>query len=181
MITKISIDLNRSWILEHRTDETLPVAALKNIAEKIENVTIERTTYATLIFTLPMSEKEAEPIVDNLIDEFGAIYNIEPHIIDDIVDVIYDEDDEAPEDKDGEGGASDGDDGKTLIEDVFNSLFDDDDDDDDDEDDDDEDDEDDGASDEDRVAECLKKIDNMTGGSDFKRLAREICNVAPFI
>ena len=169
MLTKVSIDLNRSWVLEHRNDVPLPVDSLKAKIEKLENVKIERTTYSAIIFTLPLSESEAEAITDKIIDDFGDHYKIDPHILYDIVYVIFDEEDDSEREDDGDSST----DGKVFDRLFGSPLLDDDDE------------EDDEASESDeaaqRVAEVLQKIDAMAGGADFKKWARALCGVAPYI
>lgn len=193
-MTRISIVLNNKWVLEHRNDELLPVDFLNNIIGGMENVKKEKSSISTLILSVPSDESEAQSIVDALLGSFGKQYGLGDGELDSVVTVIY-EKEESEEKTDADGDEKNGSDssddedkktesdeqpdaereaqpdelppfGKFLMKRQSGSSS--------------ESTEPEPPSEE-KIAACMKKIDEMTGGAEFKALARELCSVAPYI
>ena len=187
-MTRISIILNNKWVLQHKNDEQLPIDFLGNIIGKMENVEKVRSSISTLVLSASTDESGAQSIVDGLLESFGEQYGIDGGELEGVVTVIYEKEEseektDAEGDKEKESVPSDDGDKKGETEETadaapkaqdgepqpFAKFF-----------------KKTGSAEaeppsEERIEACMKKIEGLTGGAEFKSLARELRGVAPYI
>lgn len=167
MSIMISMRLSSTWVLSHRGDEVLPIDFLKNELFSIAcDAKIVRSSHTELTVLVGLDESGAKELSDRLCEIFARQYGLDEHSgvlsvkLEQFSKTVSESEESAATEETKSASAS-----PEMAKVTLKPSND----------------KDPKTEEKSAVDACMKRIEAMTGGSEFKAFARELCAIAPYI